>query len=193
MNTIITLLCLTLLAAPVYYDDFKTFNQTKWQKVSGDWAQEGETLKGSSGGGDGLLFFGTKNFKNFTVECKIKVAHREGSLVFRALDKDNLYILVFNPKTAADAQGSILLIRRVKGKETYFGGAEVYVPLNEWTKIKVISEGKKIDVYMDGRFILSVDDDNLPFEGKVGLRVFGDFFSGCDANFDDFSVKENKQ
>ena len=113
---------------------------------------------------------------------------REGSLVFRAVDRQNLYILVFNPKVNPEDQGSILLIRRVKGRETYFAGSEQYIRLKEWVTLKVACEGKKIEIYVNGNLTVSVEDPNFE-SGFVGLRVFGDFFYGCNAGFKDFLVK----
>lgn len=161
---------------------------SNWEVVSGDWKLSGDGLSGNSGSGDGLLFFKKRTFTNFVMECKVRVENREGSLVFRAADKQNLYILVFNPKFNPGDQGSILLIRRVKGKETYFAGSEQYIKAKEWLTLKVVCEDKRIDVYVNGKLTVSVEDPNHE-TGFVGLRVFGDFFNGCNAQFKDFSVK----
>jgi hypothetical protein len=125
------------------------------------------------------------------MECRVRVENREGSLVFRAFDKNNLYLLVLNPKVNEEAQGSILLIRRIKGKETYFAGSEQYFRTKESVKLKVVCEGNKIDIYLNDKFTLSVEDDNLS-SGYAGLRVFGDFFNSCSAYFKEFSIKELK-
>lgn len=189
MSKILAVLVLLLVSASdEVVKNFNSLNADKWEVISGEWKEQDNVLKGSSGSGDGFIFIKDKTYKNFTLECNIKVENREGSIAFRVVDKNNMYILVFNPKVSKDAQGSVLLIRRIKGKETYFAGAELYVKSNCWIKLKLIVEGKTIRVYANDKFILSVDDENLS-EGKVGLRVFGDFLSGCDAYFYDFSVK----
>lgn len=169
-------------------EDFNSGDLNKWEIISGNWLIQNNTLRGTSSSGDGVIFLKSKIYENFILECKIKVENREGSLAFRALDKDNLYILVFNPKVSPDSQGSILLIRKVKGKETYFAGAEQYVVPNCWVNIKLIVEGEKINVYVNNRFVLSVDDENFK-RGKVGMRIFGDIFTSCNTYYDDFSVK----
>ncbi|OGF48701.1 MAG: hypothetical protein A2231_09555 [Candidatus Firestonebacteria bacterium RIFOXYA2_FULL_40_8] len=146
-------------------------------------------VQGASGGGDGIILYKGRAFTNFVMECKVRVENREGSLAFRVIDKNNLYILVLNPKTSDEAQGSILLIRRIKGKETYFAGCEQYFRVKEQVKMKVICEGKKIDIYINDKFSLSVEDGNIS-SGFVGFRLFGDFFNGSNAYFKEFSVKE---
>ena len=189
MDKLLIIMGILLVAVSAeFVDKFDSLDKEKWEIVSGEWRVKDGVLKGSSGGGDGLIFVKDKVYKNFILECKIKVENREGSIAFGAQDKKNLYIMVFNPKIGKDAQGSVLLIRRVKGKETYFAGAEQYVKSNEWIKIKLVVENKKIDIYANDRFVLSVDDENIA-EGKAGFRIFGDFLSGCDAYFDDFSIK----
>ncbi|OGF47532.1 MAG: hypothetical protein A2452_02435 [Candidatus Firestonebacteria bacterium RIFOXYC2_FULL_39_67] len=170
-------------------DSLLTKDLNNWNIISGNWSIVDNEIHGISGGGDGLIFFKKSIFKNFVMECKINVVNREGSLVFRAADKNNLYILVFNPKVNEESQGSILLIRRLKGKETYFAGSEQYFRIKESVKLKIICEGKKIDIYVNDKFTLSVEDNNLAF-GFTGLRVFGDFFNSCSAYFKEFSVKE---
>ncbi|MFH1824593.1 MAG: family 16 glycoside hydrolase [Candidatus Firestonebacteria bacterium] len=184
------LLCVSLLLGETFefVENFNALDFDKWEKISGDWVAINDTLKGSVSGGDGLLFLKDKVFKDFILECKINVENREGSIAFRTLDKNNSYILVFSPKINKDIQGSLLLIKRIKGRETYFAGAEQYVPLKTWIKIKIITEGKKIDIYSNDNFVLSVEDENLS-EGKVGLRIFGDFLSPSIAYYKDFSIK----
>ena len=177
------LLCISILLG----ETLDILNLNKWEKISGDWVVLNDTLKGSTSSGDGLIFLKDKVFKDFILECKISVESREGSIAFRILDKNNMYILVFNPKVNKDAQGSLLLIRRIKGKETYFAGLEQYVPLRTWIKIKLVVEGKKINVYSNDNFVLSVEDENFS-EGKVGMRVFGDILSPCTAYYKDFSI-----
>jgi len=159
-----------------------------WQIECGNWKLTEEGLNGTSGGGDGLIFYKNQQFRNFVMECNVRVENREGSLVFRASDKQNLYLLVFNPKTDKDSQGSVLVVRRVNGKETYFAGTELKIPRKEWIKLKVVCEDSNIQIYVNDKFTLSVDDENLK-TGAVGLRVYGDFLNGCNASFKDFSVK----
>lgn len=187
----IAILLLAAFFFPADHSDDFSKGFLSWEIVSGDWKAENGMIKGSSGGGEGLLLLKDKLFANFTLECRIKVENREGSLAFRVKDKDNLYLLVFNPKISDESQGSVLLIRRLNGKETYFAGSEQYVWRNEWVKLKISAVKEKLEVYVNGKMTVSVDDKNLK-EGRAGLRVFGDFFNGCDAYFDDFSIKAVK-
>ena len=170
-----------------FYEDFSTLDRSKWSVISGDWSVKNGMLKGSTGGGDGLLFYTERAYRDFILECRINVENREGSLVFRAKDKNNLYILVFNPKFSKDSQGSFLVIRRIGGKDTYFAGLELYKKNNEWIKAKIEARGKIIKIYADDNLVISVEDDNFS-AGLVGLRIFGDILNGCDAYFDDFKV-----
>ncbi|GEM_PF-2715964 len=162
-----------------------------WEVVSGNWTQNDGFLQGNSSGGDGLLFYKKRTFANFVLECKVKVVNREGSLVFRAADKQNLYILVFNPKVNPEDQGSVLLIRRVRGRETYFAGSEQYIGSNEWLTLKVSCEDRRIEVYVNNKLTVSVEDASHG-SGFVGLRVFGDIFNGCNAQFKDFSIRTSE-
>ncbi|MFH1074326.1 MAG: family 16 glycoside hydrolase [Candidatus Firestonebacteria bacterium] len=175
-----------------YKDNFTSKDLCNWEVLSGNWNTVAGELHGTSGGGDGLIFYKGSTFKNFELECKMRVENREGSLVFRASDKNNLYILVLSPKVNEESQGSLMLIRRIKGKETYFAGSEQYFRVKEPVKLKVICEGKKIDVYVNENLRLSVEDDNLS-AGYTGLRVFGDFFNSAGAYFKEFSVKETEK
>ncbi|MCX5776720.1 MAG: DUF1080 domain-containing protein [Candidatus Firestonebacteria bacterium] len=174
-----------------YRDNFSSQELKNWEKISGNWEVKGNTLQGTSGGGDGLLFYKGVIFKNFTMECSVKVENREGSLFFRAVDRENFYLLVFNPKVA-NVQGSVLLLRRLKGRETYFAGCEQQVKTKEWVKLKVVCEGKRIDIYLNDKFTISAEDENLE-SGYAGLRVFGDIFNGCNAYFKDFLIKSQEE
>jgi len=182
-------LLIGLSPAVEFKEDFSGKQLLSWETLSGSWKTQGGELLGSSSGGDGLIFFKGGVLKNFSLECKIKVENREGSLVFRALDRNNLYLLVLNPKIGEEAQGSVLLLRRVNGKETYFAGCEQYFPKNEQVKLKVVCEGSKIDVYVNDKFTLSAEDKTFT-SGFTGFRVFGDIFNGARASFQEFSVRE---
>ena len=186
-------LALFIAAAPGLdkKEDLRIKDLSNWEVLSGNWKVVDGGINGNSGGGDGLILFKGPFLKNFTLECKISVENREGSLAFRVSDKNNMYLLVLSPKTDEESQGSILLIRRVKGKETYFAGAEQYFKIKEFVKIKIVCDGNKIDAYVNDKFAVSVEDANLP-SGLAGLRVYGDFFNGAAASFKDFSVKETE-
>jgi hypothetical protein len=169
-------------------DNFDLLDKTVWQEVSGRWTVEEGRLKGESGYGDGLIFIKDRIYSDFVMEADISVYNREGSFAFRALDTNNMYLLVFNPKTNKESQGSILLIRRVNGKESYFAGAEQYVYIKEKINLKVETEGANIEIYVNGKLRISVEDTNFT-SGKAGFRVYGDFLNSCKAYFDNFSIK----
>jgi len=188
-TAVILLFAASMAAAGEFRESFTELDSAKWSRISGGtWEIKNGELEGKSSGGDGLLFYEGGTFTDFTLECSLKVVSREGSLVFRAKDKENLYLLVFSPKEKKDSQGSLLLLRREKGKETYFAGVEVQSKPGDLIKIKISVRGRVIDVYAANKLCLSVEDATFS-KGKVGLRVYGDFFNSAEAYFDDFGIK----
>ena len=103
-----------------------------------------------------------------------------GGLVWRYQDKDNYYVVRFNP-----LEDNYRLYKLDNGRRIQLASAHVSVPEGEWFNVKVEMTGNRISCYLNGEKYLDKTDDTFTKAGKIGFWTKADAVS----DFDNFSFK----
>jgi hypothetical protein len=127
-----------------------------------------------------LLLDGTSVRDGF-VRAKFKALEgsqdRAGGLVWRALDKNNYYVVRANAlennvvlyKTVAGVRSPIDIVGRKGGY-----GVSISVPANEWLELRVEFQGHHFKVAYRGQPVFEVEDPTLRDAGMLGLWTKAD-------------------
>jgi hypothetical protein len=112
-------------------------------------------------------------------------SERGGGVVWRAKDKDNYYVMRYNPYSARSnpRPPNIRLYKVEDGKLTQLDHAEV-APDDVWHTLRVTTRGSDISGYLDGKKLLEADDSTFLDVGKIGLWTRAD----AQTYFDDLTV-----
>jgi hypothetical protein len=98
-----------------------------------------------------------------------------GGLVWRARDANNYYVARWNP-----LEKNLRLYKVVDGKRTMFKSVTVDPDPKAWHTLEAKMTGKKIDIELDGKTLLTHEDDSFTGGGKVGLWSKADASSSFD-------------
>jgi RNA polymerase sigma factor (sigma-70 family) len=160
-----------------------------WSVINGSpdqWSWSDGVIHGHSIGGDSLLV-SRKEYRDVTLSAIVGTTNREASLAVRMQDADNGYIVLFTPDGFANWPGRIAVYRRVAGNNddqtviaSYRG--RVLSSLGQSAKIGVSAQGPWIEVRLNDVTVLRVKDATFT-SGYIGLRIFGDPGSPCDATY----------
>jgi len=104
---------------------------------------------------------------------------RGGGLVWRAQDADNYYVARWNP-----LEDNVRVYKVVNGVRTQFQSRTVHIDPLGWHHIRVVAEGPRMTVYLNGKQVLEHADQTFLGPGAVGLWTKAD---AC-VLFDDFEV-----
>jgi hypothetical protein len=103
------------------------------------------------------------------VELSVKLKAVEGKLdqggglIWRAKDKDNYYLVRYNP-----LEDNFRVFKVQGGKRTMFKNADIpHTP--GWHTLRVTMQGKHIECFYDGKKYLECDDATFPDAGMIGL------------------------
>jgi len=110
-----------------------------------------------------------------------------GGLVFRYKDKGNFYVVRANSlednvvayKTENGKRSSI----GVKGKGDAYG-VKADVPHQKWNTLRVIMNGKLMEIFLNDKKLFEVENDTFTEAGKIGLWTKADAVT----QFDDLRV-----
>ena len=131
-------------------------------------------------------FLTTASFADFTAEFEFKGNYRElgsggAGLVFRASDPTHFYAIYF-PWGGQQLRAKHLWAILVKADgDGYLRSLKsVWVPgvpseTDRWYKIRLEAKGPKMDVWVDGRFALSVTDETYK-SGAAGMVGYGWYY-----------------
>ncbi|MEK6645499.1 MAG: family 16 glycoside hydrolase [Candidatus Firestonebacteria bacterium] len=187
MNKIFLIFCTVIFTNTVNAQ----FLNEKWQILSGKWENSDSYVKGFADEGDAILLYQNQEFENFTCSVKVKPVTREGSLILRARDAKNCYLLIFVPEGANEGYSGIALGKRAKGRETYFAGTRTKFKIDQWVNIKADFVGNQMKVFLNDELLLT-GQDNTYKSGKVGLRIYGRRSKPCITFYDNFKIEEVK-
>ena len=160
---------------------------TDWTVINGDseqWNWSNDRIYAHSTTGETILASG-KEYRDVTLSAFAGTTNREASLAIRLQDANNGYLIIFAPAgTPRDNAGCMLLIRRTEGNDVTLASYQgrVFSTMGQSAKIAVIARGPLIEVYLKDVRVLRVKDTTFP-AGLIGLRIFGDPDSPCDATF----------
>ncbi len=122
---------------------------------------------------------------NVTLSAIASTTNREASLAVRLQDANNGYLVIFAPAgTPREDAGCVLLIRKTEGTEVALASyrGRVLSTLGQSAKIAVTARGSVIEVSLNKVRVLRFMDSTFA-TGLIGLRIFGDPDSPCDATF----------
>jgi hypothetical protein len=89
---------------------------------------------------------------------------RAGGLVLRAQDATDYYVAI-----ASARDGMIRLYRMQGGRRSLIASKEVPVTSGEWHKLRVVLEGERFEVSLDGKAVLKASDRSLMLPGTLGV------------------------
>jgi len=91
-------------------------------------------------------------------------ADQGGGILWRARDKDNFYIVRFNP-----LEQNFWLYKTVAGKRMSLVKVDAKGEAGKWHTIRVVHKGNKIQCYFNGKMLIEHTDDTFTEAGLVGL------------------------
>ncbi|MFZ4857237.1 MAG: PKD domain-containing protein [Desulfuromonadaceae bacterium] len=169
--------------------NFDDGNLDGWTSLGGTWGVDAGSYRQSDVSVQRQpSLIGNIKSGDYTVEADAMIlagSGRELMLVFRALDQNNRYEMIFRPR---DNNNDVLLYRWINGGPAQIGYTRLpFVPQdNTWYRLKVEAYGSNIKCYVNGSLMMEVSDSSLP-NGKVGLATYY-----VDARFDNFTVYSHK-
>jgi hypothetical protein len=138
-----------------------------------------------------LLILDEFEARDVDLEMKFKTISGEvdasGGLVFRYRDEGNYYVIRAN-----SLEGNVVAYKTENGKRSNIGvkgrgsayGVEVDVPHRQWNSLRVIARSALFQVFLNGRKLFEVENDDFQGAGKVGLWTKADAVT----HFDDLRV-----
>jgi hypothetical protein len=87
-----------------------------------------------------------------------------GGIIWRVKDKDNFYIVRFNP-----LEQNFWLYKTVAGQRISFKRIAAKGESGKWHTIRVVHKGDKIQCYFNGKMLLEHTDDTFTDAGMVGV------------------------
>lgn len=169
--------------AGTWRDDFEDGNLDGWEQVKkgfGKWkvldgACNGEFI--GEGQGRSFLVMGKPNWKDYTVECKMKVINLSGGdgsgIIIRFKDQDNYYFFELSIAWTRISGGFANQAKENRARR---------VPMDKWLNLKITAIGNQFKFIIDGEELFTFDDPAMP-TGRIGFYV-----NSSSTLFDDFSV-----
>jgi len=107
-------------------------------------------------------------YKDVDISIALKAiagdADQGGGVLWRARDKDNFYVVRFNP-----LEQNFWLYKTVAGKRMSLVKVEAKGEAGKWHTIRVVHKGNKIQCYFNGKMLIEHTDDTFTEAGLVGL------------------------
>ena len=157
-----------------------------WSVIRGEsdqWNVTNGVIHGHSIGGDSLLV-SSKKYHNVTLSAIAGTTNREASLAIRYQDADNGYLVLFCPDGIPNWSGRLLFYKIIAGNETVIASyhGRVFSTMGQSAKITVAVQGPSFEIRLNDVTVLRVKDTTFD-SGFIGLRIYGDPNSPCDATF----------
>jgi len=165
-------------------DDFSKKDMS-WSIKSGQWAFENGVLKqGATNESFPLILLENKKFSDLDISVKFRPLSgridASGGVVFRAIDKENYFIVRANA-----LENNFRLYTFKNGYRSEIASATVTSPqLGQFHTIRVVAKGEHIQAYLDGKLYIDHQDNSFS-EGYVGLWTKADSVT----EFDDFTTQ----
>src|SRR5207237_1201672 len=106
-----------------------------------------------------------------------------GGVVWRWKDGDNYYVARANA-----LENNVSLYYTAAGSRKTLKYVDAPVAAKQWHTLRVVFRGKRIQVALDGKAYIEMDDDHIPGGGSVGVWTKADSVT----SFDDFSFGESR-
>jgi hypothetical protein len=182
-NIIKYLLILTIFTSVCNSDDFKDQNPA-WKVKVGDWVfEKGVLTQTSIKDVFPLILFEKQKFSTVDISVDFKpISGRidaSGGIVFRAVDKDNYFIVRAN-----SLEDNYRLYTFKNGVRTQIASATVDAPaIGKFHSMRVVANGDHIQAYLDGKLFIDHHDSSFT-SGYTGLWTKADAVT----EFDNFKV-----
>jgi len=166
-------------------DDFSTQDRA-WSIKSGEWTfDDGVVTQVSIKDHFPLILWEGKKFDNVDISVEfIPISGHidaSGGIVFRAVDRDNYYIIRANA-----LEDNFRLYTFKDGIRSQIASATVAPPtLAKSHKIRVVAQGNSIKAYLDGKLLIEHMDSSFG-SGYVGLWTKADSVT----KFDNLEMKD---
>lgn len=164
-------------------DDFKAKNPA-WKEKSGTWTFEKGVLKQTAKNERfPLILFEKEKFGTVDISVDFKAISGQidasGGIVFRAVDKDNYFIVRAN-----SLEGNYRLYTFKNGRRSEIASASVTAPkIRKFHTMRVVAKGDHIQAYLNGKLFIDHHDDSFS-SGYTGLWTKADSVT----EFDNFKV-----
>ena len=155
-----------------------------WSTKKGEWIFKDGVLTQSSTKEDfPLILFEKEKFSTVDISVDFKAISgridASGGIVFRAVDKDNYFIVRANA-----LEGNYRLYTFKNGIRNQIATATIETPqIKQFHRLRVVAKGKKIKAYLNGKLLIEHEDDSFS-RGYVGLWTKADSVT----KFDNFKV-----
>ncbi|MBI3823420.1 MAG: DUF1080 domain-containing protein [Planctomycetes bacterium] len=107
-------------------------------------------------------------YKNVDISVSIKAIAGDkdqgGGILWRAKDKDNFYIVRFNP-----LEDNFWLYKTVGGVRMSLKKVDVKPADGKWQTIRGVHKGNQIQCFFNGKMLIDLTDDTFTEAGLVGL------------------------
>jgi hypothetical protein len=159
-----------------------------WQVTDDSW---GNTLAMTSSANTGsicnLLLSSMSSIANLTLSARIRaIGERDNQnfgIIWRALNEDNYYFALWNPKEKMLRMGYVQ-----DGRETALRSISVAADPTQWHTLQIEQFRDNIWVSMDDVVQMELRDDTLRYPGMIGLVTQADSW----AMFDDVRVEQSQ-
>jgi hypothetical protein len=163
---------------PLFTDDFEDGGSSEWVFTSGIWTTPSGHLHGNSALGNA---WGTRTWTGSGIAYEATVTlvsgQAAGLTFYSTLDGSSSYDLILD-----EYQGVFKIGKR--SPYQVLGSYPVTVQFGRSYRIKVMASGGRIEAYLDGRRLLSVEDTTYA-SGRLGVIVFQ-----AEATYDDLEAWE---
>ncbi len=126
-------------------------------------------------------------FKDGSIEADIKIVagkeDPEAGLVWRHRDGKNYYYIRMNA-----VKDNVVFYRMNNGKKELIKEADTKVGHNTWRHVKVKFKSEQVDIFFDGKQVISIRDDIFKDAGRAGAFTTADTVSV----FDNITIEPNK-
>jgi hypothetical protein len=107
-------------------------------------------------------------YKDLDISMSLKAidgkSDQGGGIVWRAKDKDNFYIVRFNP-----LEDNFWLYKTINGTRMSLIQVAAKGEPGKWQTIRVVHKGNNIQCYFNGKILIETTDDTFTEAGMVGL------------------------
>lgn len=157
--------------SPGFSENFEDGNADGWSVYGGTWNVSAGKYSVNKGAGFKAVANGT-NYSNFVYEADIQINGGAGP------DNAGLIFRVSNPSVGADnlkgyyagiGMNNRVQVGRLNNNWTELASIPFTVKLNTVYRMKVVAEGRNIEVYINDEIVVSVVD-RMFTEGAVGIR-----------------------
>ena len=158
----------------VFSDDFNDGNANGWSTQYGSWSvvqDSGSYVYYQSSTNEGRTYTGSSSWANYAVQARVKVDNFNGSnrayVCARYKDGNNYYAASLYNRNG----GTLEIRRKVGGSSKTLTSKNYSLSTGTWYTVKLVVNGNKIDMYVNGSRELTATDSSLS-SGGIGLIAY---------------------